>query len=186
MILLLEPLAVSMTGGSPGHHLIGLRVRQENSDQHIGLFAAMVRLVVKTLFGIPAFFVAFITRKRQALHDLAAHSLIVHKSTYGLPSYELVQELTRADEVAAYVSVWRRLLAIVLYWILFYLVWSFFAYAVLAGDCMDYGRCTPAQRYIALGAMALLLIILVLLAIQGWRGRLYGVRKRRARSSSPV
>jgi len=123
VILLLDPVAVSATGGSIGHHLVGLRVRKERTDERIGLLAAVVRLLVKTFFGLPAFFVAFVTRKRQALHDLVARSLIVHKSTVGLPLHELLPERTRRDEHAALVSVWRRILVILLYWVLFYLAW---------------------------------------------------------------
>src|SRR5579864_8469980 len=44
LLLVLEPVAVSMTGGSPGHHVFGLRVRKEKTDERIGLPAAIVRL----------------------------------------------------------------------------------------------------------------------------------------------
>jgi uncharacterized RDD family membrane protein YckC len=178
VVLLLEPVAVCSTGGSIGHHLVGLRVRKENADERISFFAAIVRVVVKTFFGLPAFFVAFISRKRQALHDIVAKSLIVHKSTIGLPLYELQPARTRADEHAAYASIWRRIGVILLYWILFYILMNIVAFVVLGGPCAKYGQCSEAQGVFALSAVVILLIAFVLLAFLGWRGSLYGCRKR--------
>jgi uncharacterized RDD family membrane protein YckC len=178
VILLLEPVAVSATGGSIGHHLVGLKVRKEDADERISLFAAIVRFVVKTFFGLPAFFVAFISRKRQALHDIAARSLIVHKSLVGLPQYELQPARTLADEHATYVSVRRRIGVILVYWILFYILVNIVALVVLAGPCATYGQCSKSQGLFALGAMATLLIMFIVLAVLGWRGVLYGCRKR--------
>ena len=179
VIFLLDPVAVSATGGSVGHHLVGLRVRKEQTDERITIFAAVARLVVKTLFGLPAFFVAFVTRKRQALHDLAAKSLIVHKSSVGLPLHELLPERTRKDEHATYVSIWRRLLVILLYWVLFYFVWDLVLLVSLAGPCIEYGKCSDTQALVAMGAMLVLLVVLIVFAALGWRGSLYGCRKAR-------
>jgi len=183
VIFLLDPVAVSATGGSIGHHLVNLRVRKERTDERINLLAAVVRLVVKTLFGLPAFFVAFVTRKRQALHDLVAKSLIVHKSSVGLPLHELLPERTRKDEHATYVSIWRRILVVLLYWVLFYLAWNLVVLVILAGPCVEYGKCSETQAFVAMGAMLVLLVVLIVLAALGWRGRLYGCRKARVASA---
>jgi len=183
VIFLLEPVAVSATGGSIGHHIVGLRVRKEQSDERISLLAAVVRVVVKTLFGLPAFFVAFVSRKRQALHDVVAKSLIVHKSTVGLPQHELLPARTRVDEHATYTSIWRRVLVILLYWILFYFAWSFVVYVLIAGPCAQYGKCSQTEGFVVLGAMAVLLVALITLAVLGWRGNLYGCRKSRTASA---
>ena len=115
VVIVLEPVAVSATGGAVGHHMVGLRVRKERADERINLLAAVVRFVVKALFGLPAFFVAFLNRKRQGLHDLAAGSVIIYKSTEGLPAYELMPARTNEDEHGAYVSIGRRVLVILLY-----------------------------------------------------------------------
>jgi uncharacterized RDD family membrane protein YckC len=179
VIFLLEPVAVSATGGSIGHHIIGLRVRKEQSDERITLLAAVVRFVVKTFFGLPAFFVAFVSRKRQALHDVVAKSLIVHKSTVGLPPHELLPPRTRTDEHVTYSSIWRRLLVIVLYCVLFYFVWSLVVFVLIAGPCAQYGKCSQAQAIVVLGAMVTLLVAVITFAVLGWRGSLYGCRKLR-------
>jgi uncharacterized RDD family membrane protein YckC len=181
VVLLLEPVAVSMTGGSIGHHLTGIRIRKEHVDERINVFAATVRFIVKTLFGLPAFFVAFVTRKRQGLHELAAKSLVVHKSAAGLPAHEFIGERTVEDEHATYASVWRRVLVIVLYWALLYLATSFVIAAVMFGPCMDSpDDCTPVQVISSIVALGVLLIGFAVIAVLGWRGRLFGCRKRRS------
>lgn len=182
VVCVLEPLAVSLSGGTVGHHLVGLRVRKERADERISVFAAFVRLLVKVLFGLPAFFVAFVTRKRQGLHDLAARSLIVHHSTVDLPRHELLPERTRADEDATYLSVGRRVLVMLLYWIVVYAAWNLLVFVILAGPCVDYGKCSQAQAVVALGALIALLVAFIVVAALGWRGKLYGCRKARANS----
>jgi uncharacterized RDD family membrane protein YckC len=136
LILLLEPLAVSFTGGSIGHHVVGMRVRRISRDEKIGILSALVRFVVKTLAGLPAFLVVLTTRRRQALHDVAARSVVVYKRGGGVPSHEILPELSRAEEHRAYTSVGRRLLVIVAYWAFSYLLLSIAALALCAnGKC---------------------------------------------------
>jgi uncharacterized RDD family membrane protein YckC len=181
VVLLLEPVAVSVTGGSIGHHLTGLRVRKEHVDERINVLSATVRFVVKAVFGLPAFFVAFVTRKRQGLHDLAAKSLIVHKSSASLPAYEVVPARTPEDEHAAYASVWRRLLVILLYWVLLYLGIGTVLVASMSGLCAQSpSLCSPAQQSASVIGLVILLCAFVVTAVLGWRGRLYGCRRRPA------
>ncbi|MEO5559928.1 MAG: RDD family protein [Dokdonella sp.] len=180
VVLVLEPIAVSATGGTIGHHMMGLRIRKERVDERISILAAIVRLVVKTIFGLPAFFVAFITRRRQGMHDLAARSLVVHKSAVGLPDYEYVPARTHADEHATYASVWRRVLVIVLYWFLAYVLASLILAASLSGACLDAGRCSSTQLTIDSLSLVVLLVVFVAIAIMGWTGSLYGCRNPRS------
>jgi uncharacterized RDD family membrane protein YckC len=185
VIFLLDPVAVSLTGGSIGHHLTGLRIRKERVDERIGVLAASVRFVVKAVFGLPAFFVAFITHKRQGLHDLAARSLIVYKDAESIPAHERMPARTVDDERATYASAWRRLLVVLLYWVLLYISVGFVIAAVMFGPCSTSPeRCTPMQSIAALVALATLVIGFIVIALLGWRGRLYGCRKRRETGTS--
>ncbi len=178
VVFLLEPVAVSTTGGSVGHHLVGLRVRKDSGDERINLLAALVRFVVKTLFGLPSFFVAFVTEKRQALHDLAARSLIIHKSAVDIPAYELIRARTRDDEQAAYASVWRRIGVMLLYWVLLYAAASVVVAVVMSGPCIsDAFACSRGQQIAVLAATPVLLVAFVVVAVLTWTGRLYGCRK---------
>jgi len=178
IILLLEPVAVSITGGTVGHHLVGIRVRRIHADVRLNLPLALIRFVVKAAFGLPAFFVVLVTRRRQGLHDLAARSLVVHKSTEGLPDHEILGELTREDEHRAYVSIWRRLLVIVFYWSIFFLGWGIVVQLSVSRQCVEDGVCTEMESYFLLAGVAMLLLTAIVIAVLGWLGLLYGCRRR--------
>ncbi|HEY3486459.1 MAG TPA: RDD family protein, partial [Gammaproteobacteria bacterium] len=176
-ILLLEPVAVSLTGGSVGHHFVGMRVRRLSEDSRLNLAMALVRFLVKTAVGIPAFFVAFLTRRRQGLHDLIARSVVVHKNVEGLPQHQSLPELTLADEHKVYASVWRRLLVIATYWLLSFIIWAVITSFIVLPLCSQSGVCTDGEAYGLLALFALFIVMVVAVAILGWKGFLYGCRK---------
>lgn len=176
IVLLLEPCAVAFTGGTIGHHLFGMRVRRKGTDKRLNVFAALLRFVIKTLFGLPSFLIALISPNRQALHDVVARSLVVYKSTTDLPDHEPLHEITRTDEQRTYLSVWRRLLVILLYWVLCYLCLNVFALVFLTA-CMSNHSCGATQLWSFIAALAATLIAVVAVTVLGWRGSLYGCRK---------
>lgn len=78
-ILVLEPGLVAFTGGTVGHHLVGVRVMQAGGTGNIGILAAALRFVVKLLLGGLSFVFILTTRRHQAVHDLVAGSRVVLK-----------------------------------------------------------------------------------------------------------
>ncbi len=180
IILLLDPLAVAFTGGTVGHHFMGMRVRRLKKDEHLHFIAALMRAVIKILFGLPSFLVALVTRRRQALHDVVSGSLVVYKSAIGLPAYEVLPEITREIEQRVYASVWKRLLVIMLYWSLCFIGTGILFNMLFSRACVQDGRCGSAESLGSFLALALLLLTFVAIAILGWRGVLYGCRKRAA------
>ena len=53
---LIEPVLVSITGGSIGHHIFGIRVIDQASGNNIGFFRALVRTLTRFIFGIFSLF----------------------------------------------------------------------------------------------------------------------------------
>lgn len=176
IILVLEPMAVSLTGGTIGHHILGLRVRSKTVDKRLNVFAALIRFLIKTIFGLPSFFVALLTRNRQALHDLTANSIVIFKSTVHLPTYEVLSEMTRDDEQKRYVSIWRRLLVIFFYWFFAYLSFGLLI-AIAFNDCVENKVCSPTHAGGILACLLLMVLGFVVIAVLGWKGKLYGCRK---------
>ncbi|HXA48374.1 MAG TPA: RDD family protein, partial [Burkholderiaceae bacterium] len=172
-VLLLEPLAVAFTGGTIGHHLYGIRVRRKGSDRRLNVFAALARFAVKTAFGIPSFFVALISNHRQSLHDLVAHSVVIHKSAH----YDVLPEITRDDEQRTYLSIWRRLLVIILYWALYYFGVATFC-AIAFNSCLYRHVCGDIDSGLLIAIGLSTPIAFVLIGVFGWRGKLYGCRKK--------
>jgi uncharacterized RDD family membrane protein YckC len=70
---------VAVTGGTIGHHLFKVRVIRLDGSGNIGFFAASVRFIVKMLLGWTAIFFILNTSRHQALHDMAANSVVIDK-----------------------------------------------------------------------------------------------------------
>jgi uncharacterized RDD family membrane protein YckC len=81
-----EPFFLAFTGGSVGHHLVGLKVRRAEYDKKINLFQAYARFFTRAIFGFASLVTILTTKKYQAVHDLLVGSIVVYKSLAGVPS----------------------------------------------------------------------------------------------------
>ncbi|MDH7445829.1 RDD family protein [Aquimarina sp. 2201CG14-23] len=80
IFLLYDPICTSFFGGTIGHNLIGIRIRQENNPEKNILFSvALFRYLVKALLGWISLFSVMNNEKRQAIHDFMAKSVVVYK-----------------------------------------------------------------------------------------------------------
>lgn len=72
-----EPLTQAF-GCSLGNYVTGIRVRKaEDENKRINIIQAFVRFAVKLALGWISFFTIHSNPKRQAIHDLAAGSVMV-------------------------------------------------------------------------------------------------------------
>jgi uncharacterized RDD family membrane protein YckC len=74
-VLLYEPVLVSFTGGTVGHHLTNLRVVDDRGG-NVNFPKACLRMVVKDLLGWYSFLILMFTRRNQAIHDLVTRSTV--------------------------------------------------------------------------------------------------------------
>lgn len=118
----IEPLFVSITGSSIGHHFTGLKVRQADADRKLNIFQSYIRFLAKLPFGLFSFISVLTTRKHQALHDLISKSIVVHKNHYLALPYEIISERILDTENFIYPSILKRVLVILGYFILFYIL----------------------------------------------------------------
>ena len=73
-----DPILVSTTKGTIGHHFFGLKVVGRDGNSRISLHWAALRFLLKGFLGIISFFWIF-GEKRQTLHDIATRSQVIHK-----------------------------------------------------------------------------------------------------------
>jgi hypothetical protein len=114
-IFILEPGLVAVTGGTVGHHLQGIRITRIDGQGNINIFAATIRFVVKLALGWLSFMFVFTAAKHQAVHDLVARSVVIHKNTDGLPAHELLAQRTFDTLTYVYPPAWRRVIVILAY-----------------------------------------------------------------------
>lgn len=178
-IFILEPGMVAFTGGTVGHHLIGIRVMRAGDARNINLFAALLRFIVKVLFGWLSFIFVLTTRKHQALHDLVTGSRVVHKNPRGLPSFEVLEERKPDIDDYDYPPAWRRVIIVAGYAMLATLAVSLCLDLLMSPPCFEGYQCTTFDMVLELALSILWLVGLGWIVVRGWTGMLYGCRKRK-------
>lgn len=177
-IFLLDPALVSLTGGTIGHHLLKIRVATRDSCHNINLIAATIRFLVKVLLGWVSLIFVLTTSRHQAVHDLLARSVVLHKDSASLPAHEVLSERTQETHLFVYPPPWRRALIIALYWILVTIVIWIVNYLALSTVCLEKHQCTTIDYLLNISLNIAWLIGLGWATVLGWNGRLLGCRRR--------
>lgn len=177
-IFILEPGLVAFSGGTIGHHMLGIRVTKRDGLGNINIFAATIRFIVKLVLGWLSFIFVLTTTKHQAVHDLLAGSIVVHKDPTGLPSYEVLSERSGDGDAYIYPPGWRRIVVIALYWILATVTLGIITNLVFSSDCTTIHRCTTIDHLLEMVLSVAWLVGLGWITLRGWTGNLYGCRKR--------
>ncbi|HYD81353.1 MAG TPA: RDD family protein [Paucimonas sp.] len=185
-IFLLEPGLMALTGSTIGHRIHGLKVVKKDGVGRLNIFAATLRFVVKTMFGVLSYAFLFTTRRRQALHDLVARSVVLHRESDGLPRYDRLQERRIEEAGFTYPAAWKRILGIVLYLGAALALFGLFARLALPDACVYEGYCYGADAAIEKGAVLAMWIAFGAIIAMGWRGRLYGFRRKAVRTDTTL
>jgi len=186
-IVILEPVLVAFTGGTLGHHFMGLRIRDASSDQNIGVLRATARAIIRTFLGWLSFIFVLVTNKHQALHDYFTSTVVILRRPETLPAHE--RFVARAEERAhyRYPSIARRISVILVYVFLGFLILIALSMATLSETCLNGEHCTPGEMAISQLLSILWLLALGTSIVLGWKGLLYGCRRSPLpRSDAPV
>ena len=175
-IIILEPFLVMSTGGTVGHHLTRLKVMKKDGTGHIGFIPATIRFLVKLFLGWFSFIFILTTRKHQAVHDLAAGSIVVHRDITNLPEHEILTE-RKIDTEYEYPPAWRRVLFMVLYSFVSFVLFSVLTSLMASRPCLFAHRCSLFDQVIVLSLDICFLLSIGAIIVFAWKGALYGCRK---------
>jgi uncharacterized RDD family membrane protein YckC len=79
IFLLYDPLFTSLFGGTIGHMMNGIRVKRESDEtKNILFLLAIPRYIVKASLGWISLLTVFGNKKRKAIHDYMAGSVVVY------------------------------------------------------------------------------------------------------------
>lgn len=176
-IFVLEPVLVAFTGGTVGHHLQGIKITTIDGTRNINIIAATLRFIVKIVLGWLSFIVVLISAKHQAVHDLVARSVVIHKDASRLPSFEILPERTLDSTSYVYPPAWRRMIVIIGYYIAATVLLSVATALVTSSACLDGRQCTATDNLFELLLSVCWLIGLGWVAVRGWNGKLPGSRR---------
>jgi uncharacterized RDD family membrane protein YckC len=175
-VILLEPVMVMLTGGTIGHHLTRLKVLKKDGTGYLGFIPATVRFLIKLFLGWFSFIFILTTQKHQAVHDIAAGSIVVHRDVTNLPAYEVLAE-RKADTEYDYPPVWKRFVFIILYSFVMLIVASETIALLVANVCLYAHRCSLFDQVVLISFDICLLLSIGGIIVLGWKGALLGCRK---------
>jgi len=176
-VTIIEPGLVAFTGGTPGHHIMGLRIRDASRDENIGILRATVRAIFRTFLGWASFIFVLVTRKHQALHDYMTSTVVVLRRPETLPVHEKFAPRTEDHARYLYPSKIRRTVVILGYVFLSFVMFSVLVAVLLSQECAADNRCSHSES-VGAGALEIIWFLSVGAAIVlGWRGLLPGCRR---------
>jgi len=177
--VLYEPLQVWLFGGTIGHRRVNLRVVSDRTGGPPSFPVSFARFVIKGILGFPSFISMAFTRRYQAIHDLLTGTTVQLRdvSIAGDDDY-LVERVPEFVTIEIPATRSRRIVVILAYVVGAYLLSGLLSVGLVSNQCLSKGDCSTIDsansRVISLVFFAGVLAI----AIQGWRGRLWGARSR--------
>ncbi|MDD1537450.1 MULTISPECIES: RDD family protein [unclassified Bradyrhizobium] len=179
ILLLYEPVLVWRIGGTLGHIWTNLRVVDDRGGNP-SFAKALARFAIKSILGWYSFVVIAATRRNQTVHDLVTHSTVQIRDPAKAKPGQFITERRQDDPTMP--SRLRRTLVTVVYVAL-----SLFLYigvlaalvrsGVLSRACLYQDICNGSDRIADTAAAVVLLLMIALVIVMGWRGRLLGARK---------
>ena len=175
VLILYEPTLVWRLGGTAGHSLQNLRVVADSTGGHPTFAQSLVRWFVKALFGVLSLVLMALTSRHQSLHDRASSSTVQPRDSAGARRGDFVaQRLEVAD--AEHMSKGRRILVILGYQAILFLLVSFSPGPLLSEDCLWNDVCSGADEFVYAIDTIVWILLGGAIVVQGWRGRLPGAR----------
>ena len=81
IFVLYDPLCVSFLGGTLGHRVIGIQVKNTNDEtRNLWFPMALLRFVVKVVLGWFSLLTITGNAKRRAIHDIVADSVVIYRA----------------------------------------------------------------------------------------------------------
>lgn len=177
--LIFEPILVSYTGGTVGHHLLKLKVQNASNIKNMNIVLAFLRYILKNLLGTISLLFVLTTRKHQAIHDFLSNSIVVYKDARRVPEHEALVERKIEEQGYNYLSKLRRIVIIISSNILLFIFIIFLGTVFLSVACLDNNKCTTADKIISYIISFIWLISMGLILVGGWKARIFGCKRKR-------
>lgn len=180
-LVLYEPVLVSRTGGTIGHHLTNLRVVDESHGGNVSFLKAVARLMIKTLLGWYSFILMAATRRNQAIHDLLTDSTVqIRDPAKASPGQFVTERVELADPGMP--SPLRRSAVIGIYLLLTLAVAGAAGpvsvrAGVVSAWCSMTGVCSRGELFMSSALGAAFIATCAACIVLGWKARLPGARR---------
>lgn len=174
--LVLDPLLVSTTGGTVGHHIMKIKIVDTRSLHRIGLLRALCRSILRTWLGWLSLIFTLCTKNHQALHDLVLRSCVLLTHPEVMPASERrTQQLP--DKNYNYPPIWRRTLLVILYLLLWLFAFYIASNLLVSNSCAYNFQCTNPEKALHLMMSLIFWFVAGVILVFGCRGLLPGARR---------
>jgi uncharacterized RDD family membrane protein YckC len=180
ILVLYEPVLVSRTGGTIGHHLTNLRVVDDATGGNVSFLKAAARVVVKGVLGLYSCLSMAFTRRNQAVHDFVTRSTVQIRDLAKASPGQYITERTRVARPDM-PSVARRIVVTLAYLLVTAVVYLGLEQWAVQSDaismhCLDTDVCTTTENVLTWVLGGGTLITLVACVVLGWLAKLPGAR----------
>ncbi len=178
-LCLYEPLLVWRRGATLGHMAANIRVVDLRTGRNPTFLRALGRFWLKAFLGLFAFVFMGTTRRHQALHDLAAGTTVeIDDPAKARPEHFIGERAPLPS--AGMPSRLRRVVVILAYSLLSWLVLGILLITIQSTQCLAYNSACSLQERVLEDALGLVFVGgLAVYIIFGWTGRLWGARRDR-------
>lgn len=176
-VLLYEPLQVWLYGATIGHRRVNIRIVSDKTGAPPSLPVSFGRFVVKSLLGFPSFVSMAFTRRHQSIHDLLTGTTVqLRDVSIATTDDYLVERIPDTVTIVIPPTRSRRVVMMLAYIVGAYLVTGVLTMGLVSEACLSKGECSTTDRANSKLVTYLFLAGVLAIAIQGWRGRLWGAR----------
>ena len=182
VVLLYEPVLVSVTGSTLGHYVANLRVVDDRHHGNVSFPKAVARATIKFVLGWYSFLLMTATRRNQALHDKLTRSTVqIRDPAKALPGHYITERTEFANPNLP--SRKRRAAVIFAYLLLAFCIYlvvlaGFLFTGALSAACIDANRCSANENILNIATAVIWIAICAAIIGFGWRGKLAGARMR--------
>lgn len=174
IIFALEPLLVSTTGGSIGHHITGIQVKNNKTHENLNIFMSSIRFIIKIPLGMFSLISVLTTKHHQGIHDLFVDSIVIIKNLEATPKTQILSERVIEEIGYIYPSKLRRIIVMIPYILILLFVTSTIYQLSISIDCFDQIRCSDTDKMIGILVKIVWIVGIFLTVSLCWKGRLFG------------
>jgi uncharacterized RDD family membrane protein YckC len=177
VIVAFEPGLVSLTGSTIGHAIRNLKVEDSSSGRRLGFPRALLRFIIKATLGLYSLVSLLVTRRHQAVHDMAVRSVVVLRHPERYSEDDRIPERADEDEAHVYPSRIRRAIITLVYAILYFVGYVLLLYFFLSDSCFLYDACSSLEQFVEFVLSIAWIAGFLGLIYLGANGRLWAARK---------
>jgi len=178
-IISFEPILITFTGGTLGHHYAGLKIVDSKSQNRLSLVKSYIRFIIKILLGTYSFFMMLITKRHQAAHDLFSGSLVLFKNPETVSAAYKLEE-RKVDFIDQKPPLIRRALVVIVICFLCSFLLGIIVISLVSQNCIHNDICSVSEENILIWLGSVVIIMIIGVAIAGFLGKLPGARIKRS------